>query len=160
MSQPHIPTQKFLKSQVTPPGIGAEITSRIQECRFNSAGNLVVGGKESNAAPLPVPPPPPTPLSVLTLIPALFINRAMTCDVCSVPANFMFHFSLYLLPDLLYLLDDLSHKLNQFPLSISLARKTIISSKTALNLNLLNSHTSQDQCQIFHDFCHATCENF
>ena len=156
MSQLHIPTQKFLKSQVPPPP--PELEPKLQ-VGFRSAGSiqLAIWSLEVKNQMLHLCP---YPLSVLTLIPALFINRAMTCDVCSVPANFMFHFSLYLLPDLLYLLDDLSHKLNQFPLSISLARKTIISSKTALNLNLLNSHTSQDQCQIFHDFCHATCENF
>ena len=145
MSQPHIPTQKFLKSQVPP---RLELEPKLQ-VGFRSAGSiqLAIWSLEVKNQMLhlcPYPAPPPTPLSVLTLITALFINRAMTCDVCSVPANFMFHFSLYLLPDLLYLLDDLSHKLNQFPLSISLARKTIISSKTALNLNLLNSHTSQD----------------
>ena len=144
MSQPHIPTQKFIKSQVPPPP--PELEPKLQ-VGFRSAGSiqLAIWSLEVKNQMLHLCPyPTPTPLSVLTLITALFINRAMTCDVCSVPANFMFHFSLYLLPDLLYLLDDLSHKLNQFPLSISLARKTIISSKTALNLNLLNSHTSQD----------------
>ena len=93
VSQPQIPTQKFLKYPPPPPSRpGLEITSRIQESRFSwQSGRWRLRIKCRTFARTP----PPTPLSVLTLIPALFINRAMTCDVCSVPANFMFLFSLY-----------------------------------------------------------------
>ena len=52
------------------------------------------------------------------------------------------------------LLDDLILKL---PLAILLVYETIVFCEIA---NIKHKLTSQDPCQIFHDFCHATSEIF
>ena len=119
------------------------------------------------------PPPPNRVLAYFTYLYQLFINRAMTCTCDLWPVtcilylpNFMFHLNLY--QDLLNLLDDLSYKLNPLITITNITcfwdhrfLRNSLKFKLNLNYNVIKYKlTSQDPYQIFHDFCHAKCENF
>ena len=90
----------------------------------------------------------------------------MTCDLWR---DFLlaakFHVLLKFVPDLL----DLSHKLNPLITITNITclwdhrflRNSLIFKLNCINYNVIKHKlTSQDWCQIFHDSCHAKCENF